>query len=227
MTRSAGVQNRRSSPGRTRERTRRIYEGLAATNPGARIELTFADPLELLVATILAAQCTDRRVNEVTALLFRRYRTPRDYLAVPPAELEEAIRPTGFFRQKAKTLRAVMERLDRDFGGQVPSRMEDLLSLPGVGRKTANVILGNAFGVPGIVVDTHVARVSRRLGLTAEEKPDRIEEDLAALFPREEWTRLSHVLIFHGRYTCKARRPLCGECPVADLCPSREGEERS
>ena len=215
--RAAGARADRGS-----DRALGIYKALAAAYPAARVELAFGNPLELLVAAILSAQCTDRRVNEVTASLFREYRTPRDYLARSAAELEEAIRPTGFFRQKARTLRALMERLESDFGGEVPSRMEDLLRLPGVGRKTANLVLGNAFGVPGIVVDTHAARVSRRLGLTAEEKPERIEEDLASLFPPEEWTRLSNVLIFHGRYTCKARRPRCGACAVAQLCPSRE-----
>jgi endonuclease III len=206
--------------GRTR-RARRIARELARAHPDARCELDFATPLELLVATILSAQCTDVRVNEVTPALFARYRCAADYAAAGRAELEDLIRPTGFFRAKAASLIGVGQALCDRHGGVVPARLAELVALPGVGRKTANVVLGNAFGVPGITVDTHVRRLARRLGFTAEDDdPVKVEMVLGALIPRAEWTMLSHRLIFHGRRVCFARKPACGACQIARLCPS-------
>jgi endonuclease-3 len=193
---------------------------LAELYPGAHIELDFTNPLELVVATILSAQCTDKRVNEVTPALFTRYRSAADYASADRAELEEMIRPTGFFRNKTTSLIGMGQALCERFGGQVPARLEDLVTLPGVGRKTANVVLGNAFGIPGITVDTHVGRLSRRFGWTESHDPVRVEHEIGALFPRKEWTVLSHRLIFHGRRRCHARKPACGACPLATLCPS-------
>jgi endonuclease-3 len=175
------------------------------------------------VATILAAQCTDERDNMVTPALFRRYPTPRDFAAADLAELEVLVKSTGFFRNKAKAVRNLGQALTAEHDGEVPARMEALVELPGVGRKTANVILGNAFGLnEGVVVDTHVQRLSRRLGLTEEDDPVKIEVDLMAVVPREQWTLFALLLIDHGRKTCKARKPECGRCPIADLCPSAE-----
>ena len=204
---------------RTR-RARRIHRILAERYPDARCELDFRSPLELLVATILSAQTTDVRVNQVTPTLFARYRTAADYAAADRAEMEQIIQPTGFFRAKTDTLIKLGDRLVTSFGGQVPSRLEQLVTLPGVGRKAANVVLGNAFGIPGITVDTHVGRLSRRFGWTVNEDPVKVEQDLADLFERRDWTMLSHRLIFHGRRICHSRRPACGACPVARLCPS-------
>ena len=201
-----------------KEKSAQVFKRLKKANPEARIELKFRSPLELLVATILSAQCTDVRVNQVTATLFKKYKKPADYLKVPAAELEDDIRSTGFYRQKAKSLRGVMEGLLENHKGTVPAEMDALTTLPGVGRKTANVVLGNAFHIPGIVVDTHVGRVSQRIGLSSKRQPDKIERDLNNLFPQKQWTQLSHILIFHGRYTCKARNPLCEECAVSGLC---------
>lgn len=201
-------------------RARRVHRLLAERYPDARCELDFADPLQLLVATVLSAQSTDRRVNAVTPALFARYPDAAAYAAASLPELEELVRPTGFFRTKATTLVRLAAELVERFDGRVPARLADLVTLPGVGRKTANVVLGDAFGVPGITVDTHVGRVSRRLGWTSQEDPVKVEAELAELFPRREWTILSHRLIFHGRRTCHARRPACGACPVARLCPS-------
>jgi endonuclease-3 len=198
---------------------------LAETYPDAHCELDFATPLELLVATILSAQTTDVRVNQVTPTLFVRYRTAADYAAADRAELESSIVSTGFFRAKANALIGLGQALVERYDGQVPARLTDLVTLPGVGRKTANVVLGNAFGVPGITVDTHVGRLSRRFGWTAENDPDRVEAEVGALFPPREWTMLSHRLIWHGRRVCHSRRPACGACPVAALCPAYgEGE---
>jgi len=189
--------------------------------PEAGCSLRHADPLELLVATILSAQCTDARVNVVTQSLFRKYRTPDDYAAADPAVFEEEIRSTGFFRNKTKSVLGMAAALLERFGGRVPDTMADLVTLPGVGRKTANVVLGNAFGKDeGVVVDTHVARITQLLGFTVQSDPERIEQDLMALVPRPEWTLFPHLLIHHGRAVCIARRPKCGECPLADLCPS-------
>lgn len=189
--------------------------------PDAHCELDFENPLELLVATVLSAQCTDKRVNMVTRELFRQCRTAGDYAAIPVAKLEGLVRPTGFFRNKAKNLKALGARLVAEHGGEVPPDPDKLAALPGVGRKTANVVLGNAFGIEaGVVVDTHVGRLARRLGLTAHEDPVKVERDLAALFPREKWTLLSHWLISHGRARCKARKPDCAGCELAGMCPS-------
>lgn len=193
--------------------------------PDARCELDFADPLQLLVATILSAQSTDKRVNAVTTQLFERYPDAPAYAGADRSELENLIRPTGFFRAKTNTLLALGAELTERFDGQVPGRMKDLVALPGVGRKTANVVLGNAFGVPGITVDTHFARLARRFGWTSETDADRIESAVGDLFPRKDWTQLSHNLIWHGRRRCHARRPACGACPLARWCPSYgEGE---
>jgi endonuclease-3 len=179
------------------------------------------DPLELLVATILSAQCTDARVNVVTQTLFRKYRTAGDYAAADPAVFEDEIRSTGFFRNKTKSILGMAAALVARFGGRVPDTMDDLLTLPGVGRKTANVVLGNAFGRDeGVVVDTHVARIGALLGFTRQTDPVKIEQDLVVLVPKAEWTLFPHLLIHHGRAVCVARRPKCGDCPLADLCPS-------
>jgi endonuclease-3 len=193
---------------------------LAERYPDARIELDFTTPLELLVATILSAQSTDRRVNAVTPVLFARYPDAAAYAAADPSELEEIIKPTGFFRAKSQALVRLGGDLVARFDGEVPGRMADLVTLPGVGRKTANVVLGNAFGVPGIAVDTHVMRLSQRMALTTQTDPVAIEADLAAMVPKKDWAMASHWLIFHGRRTCHARRPACGACPVARWCPS-------
>jgi endonuclease-3 len=186
--------------------------------PGARCTLNFTTPFELLIATILAAQCTDERVNQVTEKLFKKYRRPQDYLKVELEELEEDIRPTGFFRNKARNIRECAAVLVREYGGKVPSEMEKLVELPGVGRKTANVVLGNAFGIPGIVVDTHVGRVAQRLGLTTRTDPVKIEFDLMEIIPRKEWVDFSHQLVFHGRRVCSARKPLCERCLLKEYC---------
>ena len=191
--------------------------------PDAECALTFSNPFELLVATVLSAQCTDVRVNMVTPALFARYRTVSDYAAADPDTFMEEIRSTGFFRNKAASIIGAARRIEERFGGRVPETLEELVSLPGIGRKTANVILGNAFSIPGIVVDTHVQRLSRRLGLTSEKDPVKIEFALMKLFPRSRWTLLSHQFIAHGRSLCKARRPLCGDCFFdSSLCPSRD-----
>jgi endonuclease-3 len=189
--------------------------------PDARTELNWENPLELLVATMLSAQTTDIRVNMVTEELFEKYRTAADYAGADPAELEEDIRPTGFYRNKARSLQGMARALLDEHGGEVPRTMAGLVSLPGVGRKTANVVLGNAFGVDeGVVVDTHVRRVSGRLGLTAEKDPEKIEQDLLGVVPEGERTLFSHLLIFHGRRVCKARKPDCPGCVLNDICPS-------
>ncbi|MDV6011341.1 endonuclease III [Haloechinothrix sp. LS1_15] len=193
---------------------------LAEAYPDARCELDFGNSLELLVAVILSAQCTDKRVNEVTPGLFARYRTAADYAGADRAELESYIRPTGFYRNKANALLGLGAALVERFDGEVPRTLEELTSLPGVGRKTANVVLGNAFGIPGLTVDTHFARLVRRWGWTREEDPTKIEHAVAELIPRRDWTQLSHWIIFHGRRVCHARKPACGACLLADQCPS-------
>jgi endonuclease-3 len=202
-------------------RVARILETLNRLYPDATCALRYSNPLELLVATILSAQCTDERVNKVTRELFARCRTPEDYLALSQEELEQAIRSTGFFRNKAKSIRGCCQALLERHGGQVPRTMEELVALPGVARKTANVVLGNAFGVPGITVDTHVKRLSRRLGLSQATQPEKIERDLMRLVPRERWTLFSHQMIFHGRQVCHSRKPACERCELAPECPSR------
>jgi endonuclease-3 len=197
-----------------------VFRRLAKAYPEARCALEHISPLELLVATILSAQCTDARVNQVTPALFRKYRTAADYARAPAGELEEAIRSTGFFNAKAKSLRRAGAAIAAEHGGRVPDTMEELLKLPGVGRKTANVILGNAFGKDeGFVVDTHVARLARRLGFTRQTEPDKIEPDLLAIVPEGRRTQAAHELIFHGRRICVARRPRCEVCPVDPFCP--------
>jgi endonuclease-3 len=201
-------------------RARRINRELAELYPDAHIELHFSTPLELVVATILSAQSTDRRVNMVTPVLFARYRTAADYAAADRGELEKIIQSTGFFRAKTTSIIGMGEGLCERFGGEVPRTLKDLVTLPGVGRKTANVVLGNAFGVPGITVDTHFGRLSRRFGWTTEQDPVKVEQEVGSLFPRSEWTMLSHRLIWHGRRVCFARRPACGACGIAALCPA-------
>jgi endonuclease-3 len=204
-----------------KRRVRRIIRLLRKEYPEARCSLEHASPLELLVATILSAQCTDERVNLVTAELFRKYRTWEDYAAAPAAELERDIHSTGFFRNKAKSIQGACRRIGEQHGGRVPDTMEELLLLPGVARKTANVVLGNAYRIAsGVVVDTHVARLSARLGLSTEKSPEKIERDLTARVPESDWIDFSHLLIAHGRKICKARAPLCGECILSKLCPS-------
>jgi endonuclease-3 len=206
-------------------RARTINRVLAATYPDARTELDFRTPLELLVATILSAQSTDKRVNSVTRTLFVRYPDAASYAAANREELEQMIMPTGFFRVKTDTLIKLGAALVERFGGEVPNTLDQLVTLPGVGRKTANVVLGNAFGVPGITVDTHFGRLVRRFGWTTETDPDKVELAVGALFPPREWTQLCHHVIWHGRRRCHARNPACGACPVARWCPSYgEGE---
>lgn len=204
---------------RTR-RARRIVRVLGELHPDARIALHFSSPLELLVATVLSAQCTDKKVNEVTPGVFARYPTAAAYAAADRDELEAILRPTGFFRAKANSLMGIGAALVERFDGAVPGRLEALVTLPGVGRKTANVVLGHCFGIPGITVDTHVGRLSRRFGLTTETDPVRVESDLAALIERRDWTIASDRMIFHGRRVCHARRPACGACAIARMCPS-------
>jgi endonuclease III len=217
------AQARRESARARRQRTGEILARLRREHPDAHTALAHRDAFELLVATILSAQCTDKRVNEVTPALFRRFPTPRDLAGASLAELEELVRTTGFYHNKARALLGLGQALVTEHGGKVPASMEELRRLPGVGRKTANVVLGNAFGQNvGVVVDTHVQRLSRRLGLTAETDPEKIERDLMDLVPQGEWTLWSNLLIAHGRKICQARRPLCASCVVADLCPSAE-----
>jgi len=200
-----------------------LIRRLEKAYPDAHVALNFSNPLECLVATILSAQCTDEKVNEVTATLFRKYRNAGDYLAVPEEELKADIHPTGFFNQKATSLRAACERIVTIYGGEVPDTMEDLITLRGVARKTANIVLGNSFGkVEGIAVDTHVRRLSNRLGFSDESDADKIERDLMALVPRKKWFGFSYVLIDHGRAICQAKRPRCTECPIENLCPSSQ-----
>lgn len=199
-------------------KARAIFKLLRKQYPDARCALNFRNPLELLVATILSAQCTDVKVNEVTKALFCRYRSAADYANAASGELERAIRPTGFYRNKARSIRLAAQVLCEKHKGKVPAKMAELAELPGVGRKTANVVLGNAFAVPGLPVDTHVTRVANRLGLTKEQDAVKIELELNALIAKRDWIQFSHTLIFHGRSLCKARKALCGECPVAQLC---------
>ncbi len=208
------------TPTQLTRRARKMYRLLTERYPDAHIELDFTTPLELLVATILSAQSTDVRVNLTTPELFARYRSAADYAGADRTELEAMIKSTGFFRAKSDALLKLGARLVSDFGGEVPNKLDLLVTLPGVGRKTANVVLGNAFGIPGLVVDTHIGRLARRFGWTESDDPVVVERDLMALFPRKDWTMLSHRMIFHGRRTCHARKPACGACVVASLCPS-------
>src|SRR5262249_48620562 len=204
-----------------KKRIGEILKRLARAYPDAKTSLNYTTPFELLVATILSAQCTDERVNQVTKTLFKKYPRPEDYLKVPEEELQNDIRSTGFFRNKTKSIRGTSQKLIDSFGGKVPKTMDELLTLPGVARKTANVVLGSAFGITsGIVVDTHVNRVSRRLGLTKQEAPEKIEQDLVKLVPEKESISFGHRIILLGRYVCKASNPDCPDCPLNDLCPS-------
>ena len=203
-----------------KRRARRINKALAEKYPYAHAELDFRSPFELLVATVLSAQTTDVAVNQITPLLFARYPDARAMAEADPAAMEEIIKPTGFFRAKTRSLIALGTRLVDEYNGVVPGRLEDLVTLPGVGRKTANVVLGNAFGVPGITVDTHFGRLARRFGWTLSEDPVQIEFDVAELFEPRDWTMLSHRVVFHGRRVCHSRKPACGACPVANWCPS-------
>jgi endonuclease III len=219
MTRSYLAEvHRRVGP--KRERVGPVIELLAAAHPDAQVALRFANPLELLVSVMLSAQTTDTNVNRVTETLFRKYRQPADYLAVPQEELERDIFQTGFFRQKAKALRGTMRILISEHGGEVPTDFDSLLRLPGVARKTANVVSAERGAAQGIVVDTHVRRLSQRLGFTRQDDPVKIERDLMRLVPREDWARFPHLLIWHGRRICDARRPACEACVIASLCPS-------
>ncbi len=209
----------RTSP--LEQRAPEILRRLTRAYPDAKVALHFSTPLEMLVATILSAQTTDEGVNKVTDTLFKKYRKAEDYLAVPEEELAAELRPTGFFNQKTKSVRGAARRIVEEYGGRVPDTMEDLLTLPGVARKTANIVLGNAYGkVEGVAVDTHVRRVSQRLGFTDQKDPDKIEQDLMRILPRAKWFSFTYVLIEHGRAVCKAPTPRCEVCPVNDLCPS-------
>ncbi|HYB13173.1 MAG TPA: endonuclease III [Myxococcota bacterium] len=219
----------RESQAARRTRASEIVKRLQQAYPDAACALQHRNPFELLVATILSAQCTDKMVNQVTPRLFARFRNARALADAPPAEIEHIIQPTGFFRQKTKSIQAAARDIVERFGGTVPGTLEELVTLRGVGRKTANVVLGDAFGVPGLTVDTHMTRVNRRLGLTRNEDPVKIERDLMPLIPREEWTAYSHRVIHHGRVCCEARRPQCAHCPVRALCPwpdSRAAREK-
>ena len=214
------VQEARRKVGPKRERIRPVIERLAVEHADAGIALRFASPLELLVSVMLSAQTTDVNVNRVTEKLFRKYRRPEDYLAVPQEELEQDIFQTGFFRQKAKSLRGTMRILIEEHGGEVPTEFDELLRLPGVARKTANVVSAERGAAQGVVVDTHVRRLSQRLGFSRQEDPVKIERDLMRLVPREDWARFPHLLIWHGRRVCHARKPACEDCILTDLCPS-------
>ncbi|RJP21344.1 MAG: endonuclease III [Candidatus Abyssobacteria bacterium SURF_5] len=206
-----------------KKRARKIFSLLRKEYPDARPELEYSNPLELLVATILSAQCTDERVNQVTRILFKKYRSPQDYVRVPDEELEREIRSTGFFRSKTKSIKGSCRMLIEKFRGEVPRTMDEILELPGVARKTGNIVLSHAYGViAGIAVDTHVKRLSQRLGLTEHTEPGKIEIDLCALLPKKDWPMFSDVLIFHGRRVCYARKPAHDRCVVRDLCPSRD-----
>ncbi len=201
-------------------RARKILRVLEETYPDARCELEFADPFQLLCATVLSAQCTDVRVNSVTPELFRRYPDPTEMAAADPEELELIIRSTGFYRSKAASLMGLAQLIVAEHGAEVPAELQALTQLPGVGRKTANVVLGNAFDIPGITVDTHVGRLSRRMGFTVHDDPVKVEHDLMSIFPSKTWTQMSHVMIWHGRRRCHSRKPACGACPVVRWCPS-------
>jgi len=212
---------KRESFDELKARTREVIRRLKRAYPGAKCSLNHSNPFELLVATILSAQCTDERVNIVTADLFRKYRKPEDYLKVPPRELEKDIQSTGFFRNKTKSIQGTARMLSEEYHGEVPHTMDELLELPGVARKTANVVLGNAFDIhAGVVVDTHVTRLSHRLGFTQQKTAEKIELDLIEIVPKKDWVIFPHLMIYHGRKICKARNPLCEECVVEKQCPS-------
>jgi endonuclease-3 len=204
----------------TEKRAKALYRGLCKTYPEIYCELNFANPLQLVIATVLSAQCTDKRVNLVTARLFKKYKNVRAYAKAPIEEIEEIIYPTGFYHAKARHIRGLAEKVITDFGGEVPSTIEELITLPGVGRKTANVVLGHAFDTPGITVDTHFGRLSRRFGWTQSLDPVKVEHEVGKLIPQVEWTNLSQRMIWHGRRVCHSRKPACGACTLAKICPS-------
>jgi endonuclease-3 len=208
-----------TAPPPTRAHALRVFRALSKLYPDARCALNHSSPLELLIATILSAQCTDARVNMVTPTLFKRYPTAADYANADPRELEKLIQSTGFFRAKARSIQECCRKIVQEHGGEVPDTLEELVSLPGVGRKTANVVLGDAFGVPGITVDTHVGRLSRRLGLTTHTDPAKVEQDLMKLLPKKDWVMFNHRTIYHGRQVCFARKPACDKCTLAKICP--------
>ena len=204
----------------TEKRAKALYRGLCKTYPEIYCELNFANPLQLVIATVLSAQCTDKRVNLVTARLFKKYKNVRAYAKAPIEEIEEIIYPTGFYHAKARHIRGLAEKVITDFGGEVPSTLEELITLPGVGRKTANVVLGHAFDTPGITVDTHFGRLSRRFSWTQSLDPVKVEHEVGELIPQAEWTNLSQRMIWHGRRVCHSRKPACGACALAKICPS-------
>jgi len=204
----------------TQNMVKALYRGLCKTYPEIYCELNFINPLQLVIATVLSAQCTDKRVNLVTARLFKKYKNVQAYAKAPIEDLEEIIYPTGFYRAKARHIRGLAERVITDFGGEVPSTLEELITLPGVGRKTANVVLGHAFDTPGITVDTHFGRLSRRFGWTQSLDPVKVEHEVGKLIPQAEWTNLSQRMIWHGRRVCHSRKPACGACTLAKICPS-------
>ena len=204
----------------TEKRAKALYRGLCKTYPEIYCELNFANPLQLVIATVLSAQCTDKRVNLVTARLFKKYKNVRAYAKAPIEEIEEIIYPTGFYHAKARHIRGLAEKVITEFGGEVPSTLEELITLPGVGRKTANVVLGHAFDTPGITVDTHFGRLSRRFGWTQSQDPVKVEHEVGKLIPQAEWTNLSQRMIWHGRRVCHSRKPACGACTLAKICPS-------
>ena len=204
----------------TQKKARAVYRILSKTYPEIRCELDFKNPLELIVATVLSAQCTDKRVNTITPALFKKYKTAKAYAGADIHQLEELVFQTGFYRSKARHIKGIGIKLTEEFNGQVPSTLEELITLPGVGRKTANVVLGHAFDIPGITVDTHFGRLSRRFGWTKETDPVKVERIVGELIPQKEWTNLSQRIIWHGRRICHSRKPACGACPVAKICPS-------
>lgn len=204
----------------TKDRARAIYRILSKTYPEVRCELDFANPLQLLVATVLSAQCTDKRVNQVTPALFKKYRSVKAFAQADLHDLEELVHSTGFFHAKARNIKGLAIKIQSDFGGEVPHTLDELILLPGVGRKTANVVLGHAFDTPGITVDTHFGRLSRRFGWTTEKDPVKVEHAVALLIPQKEWTNLSQRMIWHGRRICHSRKPACAACPLAKICPS-------
>jgi len=204
----------------TEKRAKALYRGLCKTYPEIYCELNFANPLQLVIATVLSAQCTDKRVNLVTARLFKKYKNVRAYAKAPIEEIEELIYPTGFYHAKARHIRGLAEKVITEFGGEVPSTIEELITLPGVGRKTANVVLGHAFDTPGITVDTHFGRLSRRFAWTQSQDPVKVEHEVGKLIPQAEWTNLSQRMIWHGRRVCHSRKPACGACTLAKICPS-------
>jgi endonuclease-3 len=204
----------------TRNKAKALYRGLCKTYPEIYCELNFQNPLQLVIATVLSAQCTDKRVNQVTAKLFKKYKNVRAYAKAPIEEIEEIIYPTGFYHAKARHIKGLTEKIINDFGGEVPSTLDELITLPGVGRKTANVVLGHAFDTPGITVDTHFGRLSRRFGWTQSLDPVKVEHEVGELIPQAEWTNLSQRIIWHGRRVCHSRKPACGACTLAKICPS-------